>query len=129
MPACGLYHVYSTTFFMAWTRVNCASKTYEDDPKTSPNNNCMGVSTKFSNFAGKEKQNLGEGEAKPRGRRSKTSGKERQNRGEGEAKPRGRRGKTAGKERQNRGEGEAKPWGRRGKTAGKERQNRDNALR
>ena len=28
------------------------SKTFEDDPETSPNNNCMGISTKFSKFAG-----------------------------------------------------------------------------
>ena len=48
----------SATSFAAWTRVNCASKIFEDDPKTSPNNNCMDVSAEFSKFA--------------RGRRGKT---------------------------------------------------------
>ena len=37
--------------FAAWTRVNCASKTFEHVLKISPNNNCMGVNAEFSKFA------------------------------------------------------------------------------
>ena len=46
-PACELHLVYSATSFAAWTRVYCVSKTFEDDLKTNPNNNCMGVSAEF----------------------------------------------------------------------------------
>ena len=40
MPAGELHLVYSATSFAAWTRVYCVSKTFEDDLKTNPNNNC-----------------------------------------------------------------------------------------
>ena len=35
------------------TRVNCASRTSQNDLKTSPSSNCIGVSAEFSKFAGK----------------------------------------------------------------------------
>ena len=46
-PACELYLVYSATFFVAETRVNCTFKIFKDDLKASPNNNCMGASAEF----------------------------------------------------------------------------------
>ena len=46
-----LYLAYYATFSTEGSRVNSASKTFEDDLKISPNSNCMGVSVKFSKFA------------------------------------------------------------------------------
>ena len=50
-PACELYLAYYATSSAAGSRVNSASKTFEDDLKISPNSNCMGVSAEFSKFA------------------------------------------------------------------------------
>ena len=48
-PTCKLHLVYLATFFAAWTQVNYATK-FKDHLKTSLNNNCMGISAKFSKF-------------------------------------------------------------------------------
>ena len=56
-PACELYLVCYSTSSAAGSRVNSASKTLEVDLKISSNNNCMGVSARFSNLSG--------GQAKP----------------------------------------------------------------
>ena len=50
-PACELYLVYYATFFAVGTRVNSASKIFEDDLEISPNSSCIGVSAEFSKFA------------------------------------------------------------------------------
>ena len=57
-PVCVLHLVYFATSFAAWTQVNCSSKAIEDDPKTSPNNNCVGVGAEFSKFAGEGETEL-----------------------------------------------------------------------
>ena len=57
-PACELYLVYSATFFVAETRVNCVLKIFKDDLKTSPNNNCMGASAEFFKFLRVEEAKL-----------------------------------------------------------------------
>ena len=46
-----LYLAYYATSSAAGSRVNSASKTFEDDIKISPNSNCMGVSAEFSKLA------------------------------------------------------------------------------
>ena len=51
MPARELYLAFYTTSFAAGSRVNSASKNFEDDLKISPNSNCMGVNAGFSKFA------------------------------------------------------------------------------
>ena len=52
MPASELQFVYPATFFAAWTLVNCLSKTFTDDPKNNPNNNCVGVRAEFLKLVG-----------------------------------------------------------------------------
>ena len=58
MPAFELYLVYSVTSFAARTGVNCTLKIFKDNLKTSPNNNSIGVSAKFSKFLGGEKRQV-----------------------------------------------------------------------
>ena len=50
MLACALYLVYFTMTFAAGTRVSCASTIFEDDFKTIPNNNYVGICIEFSKF-------------------------------------------------------------------------------
>ena len=55
---CTSYLVFSATSFAACTRVNCTSRTFEEDVKMSPNNNGMVVSAEFLKFAEKREVKL-----------------------------------------------------------------------